>query len=436
MLEPVAGFEKEDALFARAVVSFGLCTEDQVRTALAELEQIRTKGRIKTLAQLLVLKGVVSLEGYKTVRRRIESAKQPLPAPDLTSSGRYLTLPAETLVDGPPPTPLPSLKALQAGEKPRRDREIRKALGVGNEPDEFGVGPYTVKGELGAGAVGMVYRAVDGIGDPCALKLLLSQDSEHRLKRLIAEARITMSFDHPNIVKVRDVGVVNDVAYLAMDLVDGTDLARLLSERSLPAGPSRIELFASVCDAVQHAHERGVIHRDLKPANILVTRDGAPMLTDFGVAKDLKAAGKLVSSTDGMIGTPHYIPPEQLAGQGRVNEPCVDIYALGVILFELLTGSVPFEANDIAAIYRKIRDEDPRLPSEVAPGVSPEIEKVCLQALAKDPSERYATAAALAEDARHFLRGERVVAKRPTPVAGLGKRLAGLMDLFRRKPNS
>src|SRR5438045_2612257 len=116
MLAIVSGFDKEDALFARAVVSFGLCTEDQVRSALAELEQIRSKGRIKTLAQLLVLKGVVSLEGYKTVRRKIESAKQPLPAPDLTSSGRYLTLPAETLVDGPPPTPapLPSLKALQA----------------------------------------------------------------------------------------------------------------------------------------------------------------------------------------------------------------------------------------------------------------------------------------------------------------------------------
>jgi serine/threonine protein kinase len=418
----VESSDEEDALFARAVVGFGLATEEQVRACRAELPALRARGKIKTLAQLLVLNGIVSPSAYEKLRQSIDDA-----APTRISE-KNDTLPVERTDKRKQPS-IGSKPAL----KPRRDHAVRVALGVGDEPDHFEVGPYRVTGELGAGGSGMIYRAVDGAGETCALKLLLSQESSHGLKRLIAEARIAMALQHPNIVRVRDVGVVNDVAFLAMDLIEGPNLKACFDAKAL-SRPQAIEMVAAVCGAVQYAHEKGVIHRDIKPGNVMVRSDLTPLLADFGLAKDMNA--RLSSTGDNIVGTPHYIAPEQLAGLGRVSDPRVDIWGLGVILYEVLAGKYPFAAKDIAAIYRKIRDADPEPPSAVAPDVSPEIEKVCLQALAKDPAERYQTAGALAEDIRRFLRGEPVLAKRPRSVAelkGSGGVVAAIRAFFGRR---
>jgi serine/threonine protein kinase len=420
----VSSFDDEDALFARAVVSFGIATEEQVRACLAELPALRARGKIKTLAQLLVLNGIVSPSAYKKLRQSIDEANAA--SAGITQSGKDDTLPVEAAPKAPTAG---SPRAL----KPRRDHAVRVSLGVGDGPDQFEVGPYRVLGELGSGGSGMIYRAVDGAGETCALKLLLSQDSSRDLKRLIAEARIAMALQHPNIVRVRDVGVVNDVAFLAMDLVEGPNLRACL-EASALSRPQAIEMLAAICGAVQYAHEKGVIHRDIKPANVMVRNDLTPLLADFGLAKDMNA--RFSSTGESIVGTPHYIAPEQLAGLGRVSDPRVDIWGLGVMLYEILAGKHPFAAKDIAAIYRKIRDADPEPPSAVAPDVSPEIEKVCLQALAKDPAERYQTAGAFGEDIRRFLRGEPVLAKRPRSVAelkGTGGVVATIVAFFRRR---
>ncbi|MBI3722563.1 serine/threonine protein kinase, partial [bacterium] len=267
------------------------------------------------------------------------------------------------------------------------------------------------------GGMGVIYRALEtATGSVYALKALLNVENanEKQLKRFIQEAQSAMRLDHPGIVKIYDLGVFENIPYFTMDLVPGKDLHHLLRDK-VYSPEKTLQILRKVCDAVDYAHKQGVIHRDLKPANIIVRPDGTPILTDFGLAKNLDSQFKLTAE-GAMVGTPLYLSPEQVSGKGDLIDARCDVYGLGVMLYQILTDRLPFFGSNPYEVYRKVTEEDPPTPTSLNPAVSPEIERVCLMALAKNRDERYASAKALGEEIGRFLRGEPVEAKMPTPA--------------------
>lgn len=300
-------------------------------------------------------------------------------------------------------------------------------------PADFG--DYELADELGRGGMGVVYRARQrSLDREVALKLLPFDllESEDFLERFEREARLMARLTHPGIARVFEAGISRlGQAYLAMELVDGQALDDYLRERRPPLR-TRLDLFLQVCEAVQHAHQRGIIHRDLKPSNVLVGEgEGGPaaQVIDFGLARpssEHAPDAAIWRSQPAMVGTPLYISPEQAAGEEVDTR--TDIYALGALLYESLTDRPPFDETDFrnatrAEVLRVLRGSEPRPPSERASAVgpiSPDLDAICLRALARDPAERYATVAALAEDVRAFLSLQPVRARRATRAYRLG----------------
>ena len=304
------------------------------------------------------------------------------------------------------------------GARERKDAGIRNMLGVPEDQDQFDFGPYRILGDVASGGMGIIYRAQIGdTGQIYALKALLNVEnaSEKQLRRFIQEAQSAMRLDHPGIVKIHDLGIFENIPYFTMDLVDGDDLHHHLKNKTFKLN-ELIKIFVQTAEAVHYAHENGVIHRDLKPANIIVRRpDAYPVLTDFGLAKNLDSSFKLTAE-GAMVGTPLYLSPEQVSGKAQEVDRRCDVYGLGVMLYQILTGKLPFVGRNPYEVYRKVLDEDPTPPTAINPEVSPDLEKVCLMALAKDREERYATAQLMADELKRFMRGEPVEAKLPTPA--------------------
>jgi serine/threonine-protein kinase len=250
------------------------------------------------------------------------------------------------------------------------------------------VGPYRVDGLLGRGAMGNVYLAWSAVlRRYVALKVLLPEvrDDPEARRRFRQEAVTVAQLDHPSIVGVHDYSAAGEYAYLAADLVDGGTLADRLTG-PLPLREV-IELLAPVAAALDHAHAHGVLHRDVKPTNILLTRDGRPVLADFGL---LKIAGSTGTAVGTVLGTPQYMAPEQANG-GTVDGRA-DIYALGVIAYQALTGALPFEGESAVALMLAHVNVAPPPPRSVAPWLSRDVERVLLAALAKSPANRPPTA--------------------------------------------
>lgn len=260
----------------------------------------------------------------------------------------------------------------------------------------------------------MVHRVRDPrLGREVAMKMMLggawSGDVEQ--KRFLREARLMADLSHPGIVPVHDMGIVDGVPYYTMDLVEGKPLDRFVREKGL-ALPALVRLFAEVCEAVHYAHMKGVIHRDLKPGNILVTAAGRPVILDFGIACLTRAdpAGGFLTVSGVIMGTPSYMAPEQAQGRVKEIDTRSDTYALGVILYELVTGRVPFSGGETYALLKEIIEKDPPRPSAYAPRIPADLESVILKAIAKEKDRRYFTAHALAEDLRRLLAGRPVEA--------------------------
>jgi serine/threonine-protein kinase len=281
---------------------------------------------------------------------------------------------------------------------------------------------YRVEAVLGRGGMGVVYKAWHlRLNRAVALKMLLAGPAARpeELERLLREAQVVAGLRHPNIVPVHDVGDVDGRPYFTMELVEGGDLAEQLQGVPQPAHQAAA-LVATLADAVHAAHQGGVVHRDLKPGNILLARDGTPKVTDFGLAKHLEGNGGLTLS--GMpVGTPSYMAPEQACGNRQAIGSATDVYALGAILYELLTGRPPFRAESPAATLQQVVADEPVPPARLNPRVPRDLAVICLKCLHKEPHRRYASAAALAEDLRRFLRGEPIAARPAGPLERLAR---------------
>ncbi|HEX6884765.1 MAG TPA: protein kinase [Planctomycetota bacterium] len=277
---------------------------------------------------------------------------------------------------------------------------------------------YAVEGVLGRGGMGVVYRARHlKLGRDVALKMLLAgaYAGPRELTRFLEEARAAANLCHPNIVQVFDVGELEGRPYFTMELLAGGTLAELLGGRPQPAAWAA-EHLALLARAVEFAHRSGVVHRDLKPSNVLLARDGTPKIADFGLARRLGEGS--TTATGGALGTPSYMAPEQVRGLAQASGPAVDVYALGAILYEMLTGRPPFRSDSALATQVQVLTADPVPPARLVARVPRDLETICLQCLHKDPARRYATATALAEDLARFRRGEPITAR---PVGALGR---------------
>ncbi|MCC7421644.1 MAG: serine/threonine protein kinase [Planctomycetaceae bacterium] len=260
----------------------------------------------------------------------------------------------------------------------------------------------------------MVYKARQlGLNRIVALKMTLAGRfaSEAEQARFRAEAEAAGRLDHSHIVPIYEVGQQDGQPFFSMGYVEGHSLKELLAEGPLPPRRSG-ELIKLIAEAVHYAHSMGVIHRDLKPGNVLVDGNGAPRVTDFGLAKRTdRDSGMTV--TGEILGTPGFMPPEQAAGCVAEVGPAADVYSLGAMLYNLLTGRPPFQAATITETLRQVLEQDPVPPRQLNSEVPEELELICLKCLEKRPAERYASAAALAEDLNRALNGEPISISSP-----------------------
>jgi predicted Ser/Thr protein kinase len=277
---------------------------------------------------------------------------------------------------------------------------------------------YEVLAELGRGGMGVVYKARQvGLNRLVALKMIGAGGFAGRdaVERFHKEAEAIARLRHPNIVQVYGVGEQNGLPYFSLEFIEGGTLAQKMAGKPLPA-PHAAELVEVLARAVHAAHERGIVHRDLKPGNVLLAADGTPKVTDFGLAKYLDETGALTKSGD-VLGTPSYMAPEQ--AEGRLGEigPRTDVYALGAILYEALTGEPPFRGATPWDTVQQVRSHDPVRPSQLRRDIPRDLEAICLKCLRKRPADRYPSALVLAEDLERFRSGRPTLA-RPEGVLG------------------
>ena len=295
-------------------------------------------------------------------------------------------------------------------------------------PDLPRIPGHELQEVLGRGGMGVVYRARHLRLNRCvALKMLLTgaHAGPEARERFLREANAAAGLRHPNIVQVYEMGDQDGQPYFTMEFVEGGNLAGKLA--GVPQPPRHAaELLATLAEAVEAAHQSGIVHRDLKPSNILLTADGTPKIGDFGLARRMEGESGL-TWTGISIGTPSYMAPEQAEARPLAWGPTVDVYALGAILYEVLTGRPPFRAETAAATVRLVISQEPEPPSRLNDKVPRDLETICLKCLQKESQHRYAGASALASDLRCFLAGE-AIAARPD------RRLARLTRRVRRRP--
>jgi hypothetical protein len=270
---------------------------------------------------------------------------------------------------------------------------------------------YQILGELGRGGMAVVYKArhlrLDRV---VALKMIRAggHAGQDELARFRTEAEAVARLRHPGVVQVYDFGDHEGLPYMALEYCEGGSLAAKLNGTPLPPMQAAA-LVEQVARAVDAAHRRQVVHRDLKPANVLLAEDGSPKVTDFGLAKKLDAAGQ--TATGVIMGTPSYMAPEQAGGNTRAVGTTTDIYALGAILYELLTGRPPFKAATVTDTLLQVLHQEPVLPRQLQQGLPRDLETICLKCLEKDPRRRYSTAEALGQDLDCFLQGRQISAR-------------------------
>ncbi len=340
-----------------------------------------------------------------------ESDLLPPPGPPATEAittprpddGATQAVAADVTVDQARPTDVADPQATVA---PEAGRLVSKAVPAA-------VAGYEILGVLGRGGMGVVYKARQvGLNRVVALKMILTGDhaDNQERARFRTEAEAVARIQHPNIVQIYEIGEEGGRPYFSLEYVDGGSLNARINGAPQPLREAArgVHLLAGAMDC---AHKAGVVHRDLKPANVLLTADGTPKITDFGLAKRVQEnSGQTRSGS--ILGTPGYMAPEQAEGKNSEVGPPADVYALGAILYELLTGRAPFQAPTLLETLEQVRTREPVAPVVLQPGVPRDLETICLKCLQKDPRRHYDSAGALAEDLRRFLAQEPILARR------------------------
>jgi predicted Ser/Thr protein kinase len=315
-----------------------------------------------------------------------------------------------------PPSRLPDAKP-----SPRADQCAPQAAAASAGPDlPEHFGHFRVMRKLGEGGMGSVYLAVDtNLDRPVALKVprFDPEDGPEVLARFRREARTASRINHPNICPVYEAGEIDGVHYAAMAYIEGDPLSERIKSGKPLAPRTAASLVRKLAQAMREAHAQGVIHRDLKPANIMINRRQEPVVMDFGLARRVNDSMR-VTRPGSVVGTPAYMAPEQIRGSPGALGPACDIYSLGVILYELLTGRLPFKGR-LSSVVGRILAGDLEPPSQVQPGLDPRIEAICLRALARTPEQRFASMTEFADALTRFLKGE-VAAAAPalSPMRG------------------
>ncbi len=321
--------------------------------------------------------------------------------------------------DAPPLPPEPETHRTPAPPGLPATQETAFAPGVT-------VAGYEILQVLGQGGMGVVYKArqtcLDRLVAVKVIRADLAETDPGALARFRAEAQAVAQLQAPNIVAIYEIGVHAGRPFLALEYVEGGTLAEKL-KATLPPLRQAAHLAATLARAVHAVHEHGIIHRDLKPGNILLTAAGEPKIADFGLAKylDRNTGAASLTATGELLGTPCYMAPEQAAGENRLLGPAADVYALGAMLYHMMTGRPPLEGETPLETVELVVSTDPAPPRQVRPRVPPDLETICLTCLQKDPAKRYASAGALANDLSQFLAGRPIQARPPSRRERLGR---------------
>jgi len=401
---------KGDAQLGQLLVKAGHATKEQLVEALSIQQHASSKGGlVPRLGEILLQKGFCT---FAAIEDTIRSQKQKTPLQCSSCGAAYQVVdydPKKRYLCKKCTGPLGPPGQAPAGvpeEVTRASANPRNLLGK-----------YVAVRELGRGGMGVVYKAWDtALRRWTALKVLLGTGAKEEIQRFFREAQTAAALRHPNIVGIYEVVTVGDKHIIAMEYVDGSSLA---GDR-LPARKAA-EILAQVARAVEYAHSKGIIHRDLKPHNVMVDREGKPYVMDFGLAKSLEGASHITMAGT-VVGTPSYMAPEQAEGRISQVDRQSDVYSLGAVLFEVLTGRPPFKGVNPVETMQKVLNEDAPPPSQLAP-VPKDLERVVLKCLEKEKARRYPSAKAVADDLERFV-GGRDVEARPVPVgARLAKRM-------------
>ena len=393
---------QEESLFGKIAVEEGFLSQNQLETAARESQG-------KGLTEVLISRGFLNDSQVQIIRdiQRIHMAEVSAPAESggMLRQDRFM-LPCSGcdtyyLIQGYPEGTKFVCRKCQKVLVVRRVAESETSA---RSPAPRAIGPYDLLGEVGRGSMSVVYKARNReTGAVVALKVLKETDTSNPqyLRRFQQEARAAARLSHPGIVPVLDSGEQDGVYYIAMAAVEGVTLDRALSTNRLTLRQF-VEALEQVALAVHHAHEQGIVHRDLKPANIILDAGGRPHVTDFGLAK-MEHLEKAATHGGGTIGTPWYMSPEQVIGDVKGTDPRSDIYALGVMLYEALTGKVPFPGSSVVQVYLGVLNGTVTPPSQINPRTPRDLEAICIKALNRDKALRQASALDFARELRHHL---------------------------------
>ena len=337
--------------------------------------------------------------------------------------------PPKIRIPGAAPSLVRELSTIPAGDQPQSPHDQPTAAGLDqtaftvaetSEPNRIRYfGDYEIVREIARGGMGVVFQARQvSLNRPVALKMILAGQlaNDTDVKRFYTEAEAAANLDHPGIVPIFEVGQHEGQHYFSMGFVEGQSLSQRLADGPLPARKAA-ELISRVSEAIEYAHQHGVIHRDLKPANILLDPNGNPRVTDFGLAKKVQGDSGLTGSGQ-IMGTPSYMPPEQAGGKRGEVGPAADVYAMGATLYALVTGRPPFQAATAMDTVIQVISDEPIPPRRLNASIPRDLETICLKCLEKEPGKRYVSASDLAADLGRYLAGEPIVAR---PVGRLEK---------------
>ncbi len=402
-----------DESLGLAAVSRGLITPSQLMEA--NTERVRTGHAPVTLEKILLDKGWLTPTQIAGLTGRC-----PL-CGDMVSRSPGDTLVHTCSVSTTDPT-------LTPGTAGSGSRATALSDSYADTPRAAGLGPfamrYEILMELGAGGMGRVYKAKDRKLDRVvALKKFTGDgQSPEAIDRFTREARTAARLSHPNIVQVHDIDVFQGTWYLTMDFILGRSLLQVI-EKKVYDRRRLVEMVQQSAEAIHYAHAHQVVHRDIKPSNILIDEDGRPHVADFGLAKEVTQTGSTtnpITVSGALLGTPHYMSPEQAAGHIENVKEISDVYSLGATLYHVLTGKTPIRSTALVDVLNEVINVEPTSPSAVDPTVPRDLDTITMKAMSKLPAQRYATARDFADDVGRFLRGEAILARAPS----LGERVA------------